>query len=115
MGTIEVIKEEFNREQSNNKKVSLADLIVLAGCAGVEKALKDDGFDINVPFVAGRMDASQEQTDIESFAVLEPVADGFHNYQKSEYPVSPEELLVDKALLLNATALTASWPSGVLL
>ncbi len=73
--------------QTDGKKVSLADLIVLAGCAGVEKAAKDAGFDVTVPFTPGRMDASQEQTDVESFAVLEPVADGFRNYLKTKYPV----------------------------
>lgn len=87
-----------------DKKVSLADLIVLGGSAAVEKAARDAGFDVTVPFVAGRGDATQEQTDVESFAVLEPVADGFRNYQKKQYKVSPAELLVDKAQLLNLTA-----------
>jgi len=82
----------------------LADLIVLAGCAGVEKAARDAGFDITVPFTPGRMDASQEQTDVESFAVLEPAADGFRNYLKTKYTISTEELLVDKAQLLTLTA-----------
>ena len=86
------------------KKVSLADLIVLAGCAGVEKAAKNAGYNVAVPFTPGRMDASQEQTDVKSFAVLEPVADGFRNYQKAKYAVSAEELLVDKAQLLTLTA-----------
>ncbi len=85
------------------KKVSLADLIVLAGCAGVEKAAKNAGHDITVPFTSGRMDASQEQTDAESFAVLEPIADGFRNYLKGKYSVSAEELLIDKAQLLTLT------------
>jgi len=87
-----------------DKKVSMADLIVLGGCAAVEKAARDAGFDVTVPFTPGRGDASQEQTDAESFAVLEPIADGFRNYQKKEYSVSPEELLVDKAQLLKLTA-----------
>ena len=84
--------------------MSLADLIVLAGCAGVEKAAKDAGSDVTVPFTPGRMDASQEQTDVESFAVLEPVADGFRNYLKTKYTISTEELLIDKAQLLTLTA-----------
>jgi len=87
-----------------DKKVSLADLIVLGGSAAVEKAARDAGFDVTVPFAPGRGDATQEQTDVEGFAVLEPVADGFRNYQKKEYSVSPEELLIDKAHLLNLTA-----------
>ncbi|WP_240371594.1 catalase/peroxidase HPI [Anoxybacteroides rupiense] len=86
------------------KKVSLADLIVLGGSAAVEKAARDAGFDVTVPFIPGRGDATQEQTDAESFAVLEPVADGFRNYQKKEYSVGPEELLLDKAQLLDLTA-----------
>jgi catalase-peroxidase len=102
--TLEVIQSEFNSAQSNGKKVSLADLIVLAGCAGVEKAAKNAGFAVTVPFTPGRMDASQAQTDMESFAVLEPAADGFRNYLKSKYAISSEELLVDKAQLLNLTA-----------
>jgi catalase-peroxidase len=100
LGVLEGIQKEFN----NSKKVSLADLIVLAGCAGVEKASKDAGFDVKVPFTPGRMDALQEQTDVESFAVLEPAADGFRNYLKRKFTVSTEELLVDKAQLLNLTA-----------
>jgi catalase-peroxidase len=84
--------------------VSLADLIVLGGCAGVEEAAKKAGHPITVPFAAGRMDASQEQTDVESFAVLEPVADGFRNYQKAKLPASAEELLLDRAQLLTLTA-----------
>ncbi len=95
--TLEVIQSEFN------KRVSLADLIVLAGCAGVEQAAKSAGIEITVPFTPGRMDASQEQTDVESFAYLEPIADGFRNYQKAKYSVSAEELLVDKAQLLTLT------------
>ena len=82
----------------------MADLIVLGGSAAVEKAARDAGFDVTVPFAPGRGDATQEQTDLESFAVLEPIADGFRNYQKKQYSVSPEELLVDKAQLLNLTA-----------
>ena len=102
--TLEGIQSEFNRSQSSGKKVSLADLIVLAGCAGVEQAAKNAGHDVTVPFTPGRMDASQEQTDVASFAVLESVADGFRNYQKARYSVSAEELLVDKAQLLTLTA-----------
>jgi catalase-peroxidase len=101
---LEALQIEFNNSQSNSKKVSLADLIVLAGCAGVEKAAKDAGFSVNVPFTPGRMDASPEQTDIESFKVLEPVADGFRNYLKTKYKISTEELLIDKAQLLTLTA-----------
>lgn len=104
LGVLEGIQKEFNSAQTGGKKVSLADLIVLAGCAGVEKAAKDAGFEVTVPFTPGRMDASQEQTDIESFAVLEPAADGFRNYLKRKFTVSTEELLVDKAQLLNLTA-----------
>jgi len=102
--TFEIIQKEFNSSQSGGKKVSLADLIVLGGCAGVEQAAKNAGHDINVPFNPGRTDALQEQTDIESFAVLEPVADGFRNYLKTKYAVSAEELLVDRAQLLTLTA-----------
>ena len=85
-------------------KISMADLIVLAGCAGVEQAAKNAGLDVTVPFTPGRMDASQKQTDVESFDVLEPIADGFRNYQKANYTVSAEELLIDKAQLLTLTA-----------
>jgi catalase-peroxidase len=102
--SLEAIQLDFNRAQSGNKQVSLADLIVLAGCAAVEKAAKDAGVDVTVPFTPGRMDASQEQTDTESFKVLEPVADGFRNYLKTKYKVSAEELLIDKAQLLTLTA-----------
>jgi catalase-peroxidase len=101
---LEGIQKEFNSAQSGWKKVSLADLIVLGGCAGVEQAAKNAGYDVTVPFMPGRTDASQEQTDVESFAVLEPVADGFRNYQKTKYAVSAEELLVDRAQLLTLTA-----------
>jgi catalase-peroxidase len=102
--TLTVIQAAFNNIQKGGKKVSLADLIVLAGCAGVEQAAKNAGHNVTVPFSPGRMDASQEQTDVDSFAVLEPKADGFRNYQKSRYAVSAEELLVDKAQLLTLTA-----------
>jgi catalase-peroxidase len=102
--TLEGIRSAFNSAQSGRKKVSLADLIVLAGCAGVERAAKNAGHEVTVPFMPGRMDASQEQTDTASFAVLEPVSDGFRNYQKKRYAVSAEELLVDKAQLLTLTA-----------
>ncbi|MFY9070448.1 catalase/peroxidase HPI [Aliarcobacter butzleri] len=99
---LETIKDEFNSSNSN-KKVSLADLIVLGGCAAVEKAAKDSGFNIKVPFTAGRADSTQEQTDVESFGYLEPMADGFRNYQKTKYTLSTEELLIDKAQLLTLT------------
>jgi len=104
LGVLEGIRKEFNGAQSGGKMVSLADLIVLAGCAGVEKAAKNAGHDVTVPFTPGRMDASQEQTDVESFQVLEPFADGFRNYQKKKYAVSAEEMLVDRAQLLTLTA-----------
>jgi catalase-peroxidase len=104
LGKLEGIKKEFNNAQSGGKKVSLADLIVLAGCAGIEKAAKDAGIAVNVPFTPGRMDASPEQTDVESFKVLEPAADGFRNYVKTKYSICPEELLIDKARLLTLTA-----------
>jgi catalase-peroxidase len=104
LGTLEDIQKAFNDAQSGDKKVSLADLIVLGGCAGVEQAAKNAGYDVTVPFTPGRTDASQEQTDVEAFAVLEPVADGFRNYQKTKYAVSAEELLVDRAQLLTLTA-----------
>jgi catalase-peroxidase len=102
--TLEKIQNEFNNAQSGGKMVSLADLIVLGGCAGVEQAAKNAGHDVTVPFTPGRTDASQEQTDVESFAVLEPAADGFRNYLKTKYSVSAEELLVDRAQLLTLTA-----------
>jgi len=102
--TLETIQQEFNSAQSNNKKISLADLIVLGGCAAIEKAAANAGFHITVPFIPGRTDATQEQTDVESFAVLEPLADGFRNYLKRKYALSPEDLLVDKARLLTLTA-----------
>ncbi len=101
---LEKIQADFNKAQSGGKKVSLADLIVLGGCAGVEKAAKNAGHEVTVPFTPGRMDATQEQTDAGSFAVLEPVADGFRNYLKTKYSVSAEELLIDRAQLLTLTA-----------
>jgi catalase-peroxidase len=102
--TLEGVQGAFNSAQRGGKKVSLADLIVLAGCAGIEKAAKNAGHEVTVPFTPGRMDASQEQTDVESFAVLEPIADGFRNYLKSKYTLSAEDLLVDKTQLLTLTA-----------
>jgi len=102
--TLEGIQSAFNKRQSGRKRISLADLIVLAGCAGVEKAAKNAGHKLTVPFRPGRMDASQEQTDVASFAVFEPIADGFRNYQKTRSAVSSEALLVDKAQLLTLTA-----------
>ncbi len=104
LGVLEGIQKAFNAAQSSGKKVSLADLIVLGGCAAVEAAAKAGGHAVEVPFSPGRTDASQEQTDVESFAVLEPAADGFRNYQKKAYTVSAEELLVDRAQLMMLTA-----------
>jgi catalase-peroxidase len=104
LATLEGIQTSFNNAQSDGKMVSLADLIVLGGCAGIEKAAKNAGHDVTVPFRAGRTDASQAQTDVLSFAVLKPVADGFRNYSKGQYPTSAEEMLVDKAQLLTLTA-----------
>jgi catalase-peroxidase len=101
---LETIQKDFNSSQSGGKKVSLADLIVLGGCAAVEEAAKKAGHDVKVPFSPGRMDASQEQTDAHSFAPLEPMADGFRNYLRLGQPVSAEELLVDRAQLLKLTA-----------
>jgi catalase-peroxidase len=103
LGTLESIQKEFNETQSFGKKVSLADLIVLAGNAGVEKAAQDAGHPITVPFKPGRMDASQAQTDVESVSFLEPAADGFRSYQKMKFSVSTEEMLIDKAQLLTLT------------
>jgi catalase-peroxidase len=103
LNALEGIQTAFNSAQSGGKKVSLADLIVLAGCAGIEKAARDAGHAITVPFSPGRMDASQDQTDAESFGYLEPVADGFRNYRNPKIPVSTEELLIDKAQLLTLT------------
>jgi catalase-peroxidase len=102
--TLAGIQTAFNSAQSGGKMVSLADMIVLAGCAGIEQAAKNGGSNVKVPFTPGRNDASQEQTDVESFAVLEPVADGFRNYMNHKYTISAEELLVDKAQLLTLTA-----------
>ncbi|MGB9130050.1 MAG: catalase/peroxidase HPI [Thiobacillus sp.] len=104
LARLEGIQGVFNGAQSGGKKVSLADLIVLAGCAGIEEAAKKADHAVTVPFAPGRMDASQEQTDVASFAVLEPIADGFRNYQKGRYSVSAEELLLDKAQLLKLSA-----------
>lgn len=104
LATLEGIQSNFNNAQTGGKKISLADLIVLAGCAAVESAAKAAGFDLAVPFTPGRTDASQDQTDVESFAVLEPMADGFRNYLKTKFTVATEELLVDKAQLLTLTA-----------
>ena len=101
LATLEKVRKAFNE---SGKKVSMADLIVLAGCAGVEKAAKNAGITVTVPFTPGRMDATQEQTDIESFAVLEPIADGFRNYKNNKYKISTAELLIDKAQLLTLTA-----------
>ena len=102
--TLEGIQKDFNAAQKGDKKVSMADLIVLAGCAGVEAGAKAAGQAVEVPFTPGRMDASAQQTDAESFAVLEPLADGFRNYRKKDYSVSPEEMLLDKAQLLTLSA-----------
>lgn len=104
LNTLESIQSEFNSIQTGGKQVSLADLIVLAGCAGVEQAAKNAGHSVTVPFTPGRTDASQAQTDVESFAVLEPIADGFRNYMTSRYAISAEEMLVDKAQLMTLTA-----------
>jgi catalase-peroxidase len=101
---LEGIQKDFNSTQSGGKMVSLADLIVLAGCAGVEKAAENAGHEVKVPFTPGRADASQEQTEVVSFAVLEPKADGFRNFQKTKYAVSAEELLIDRAQLLTLSA-----------
>ena len=101
---LEAIQKEFNAAQSGDKKVSLADLIVLGGCAAIEKAAKGAGHDVKIPFTPGRMDASQEQTDVSSFAPLEPTADGFRNYLGVQQRQSPEERLVDRAQLLTLTA-----------
>ncbi len=104
LAILERVQADFNAGASGGKKVSLADLIVLGGCAAVEQAAKNAGHTVTVPFTPGRTDASQEQTDVESFAVLEPVADGFRNYLKGKYTVPAEALLIDKALLLGLTA-----------
>lgn len=104
LGILEGIQKAFNGAQAGHKKVSLADLIVLAGCAAVEKAAKDGGHTLKIPFIPGRMDASLEQTDVESFSYLEPAADGFRNFRGTKFPVKTEDLLVDKANLLKLTA-----------
>ena len=101
---LEKIQNAFNKAQSGKKRVSLADLIVLAGCASIEQAAKNAGFDLSVPFTPGRTDALQEQTDVVSFSVLEPKADGFRNYSQAKYAISTEEMLVDRAQLLGLTA-----------
>jgi catalase-peroxidase len=101
--TLTGIQSEFNSSQSGNKKVSLADLIVLGGCAGIEKASENAGQNVTVPFTAGRTDATAEQTDVESFAVLEPEADGFRNYSRTKFTVCAEEMFIDKAQLLTLT------------
>jgi len=103
LGILEKIQQEFNESQSGNKQISLADMIVLAGNAGVEQAAKKAGYTVEVPFSPGRGDASAEQTDVESFAVLEPVADGFRNYEKGKFSIPAEKLLIDKAQLLTLT------------
>jgi catalase-peroxidase len=102
--TLEGIRGEFNQAQAGGKRVSIADMIVLGGCAGIEQAAKNAGQNVAVPFAPGRMDASQDQTDVESFAVLEPVADGFRNYLQPGSAVAAEALLLDKAQLLTLTA-----------
>jgi catalase-peroxidase len=101
---LEGIQGEFNKTQTDGKRLSIADLIVLGGCAGIEQAAKNAGQSVTVPFNPGRMDASQEQTDVQSFSVLEPAADGFRNYQKARSSVAAEALLLDKAQLLTLTA-----------
>ena len=102
--TLESIQMEFNNSQAGGKRVSLADLIVLGGCVGVEQAAKNAGYDVKVPFQPGRTDALQEKTDVQSFAVLEPTADGFRNYTSGKHSESLEELLVDRAQLLSLSA-----------
>jgi catalase-peroxidase len=102
--TLQVIRDEFNQGRLDDKKISFSDLIVLAGCAGIEEAAKRAGQTVTVPFTGGRTDATQEQTDVESFAVLEPIADGFRNYAGRDLPASAEEMLLDKAQLLTLTA-----------
>src|SRR5439155_30456 len=102
--TLEQIQTKFNSSQTGGKKVSLADLIVLGGCAAVEQAAKNAGHHITVPFAPGRTDASQEQTDVESFGAIEPTFDGFRNYIRAGEELSPESLLVERAFMLNLTA-----------
>ena len=101
---LEEVRQEFNNNADNNKSISMADMIVLGGCAGVEQAAKNAGVDIEVPFTSGRGDASQEQTDVESFSVLEPTADGFRNYLRAKHSVSAEEMLIDRAQLMTLSA-----------
>jgi catalase-peroxidase len=101
---LETIQMEFNSAQSGQKQVSFADLIVLGGCVGIEQAANNAGKNVHVPFIPGRTDAKEEQTDIKSFSLLEPIADGFRNYLKAKYSISAEELLVDRAQLLTLTA-----------
>lgn len=101
---LEIIQKNFNESQTQGKKVSMADLIVLAGCTAIEKAANNAGMQVNIPFIPGRMDATQEQTDIESFTVLEPIADGFRNYKNTQFKISATEALIDKAQLLTLTA-----------
>ena len=103
LNKIEKIQKDFN-SKSKGKSISIADLIVLGGCAGIEQAAKESGYSVNVPFTPGRMDASEDQTDVSSIGVLEPMADGFRNYLKTKYIFTTEELLIDKAQLLNLTA-----------
>jgi catalase-peroxidase len=104
LGILENVMHGFNMAQSGNKKITMADLIVLGGCAAIEKAAAEAGVEVKVPFKPGRTDATQDQTDVEGLAYLEPKADGFRNYQKKKYAVCPEELLLDRAQLLNLTA-----------
>lgn len=103
LAKLESVQKQFNAANSG-KLVSIADLIVLGGCAAIEKAAKSGGYDVKVPFTPGRMDASQDQTDTHSFSMLEPAADGFRNYQKTDYTTSPESMLVDRAQLLTLSA-----------
>jgi len=104
LDTLEAVRKEFNDGQSGNKAISMADMIVLGGCAGIEEAASKAGHAVSVPFTPGRGDSSQEQTDVESFAALEPAADGFRNFLKKDQTASSEDLLVDKAQLLKLTA-----------
>ncbi len=104
LGALEAVQNEFNTRQTGNKRISLADLIVLGGAVGIEQAARNAGHDIQVPFAPGRTDATQEQTDVESFAVLEPIADGFRNYLRGRHAVSAEDMLIDKAQLLTLSA-----------
>ena len=103
LSILEEIQKSFNKSHSKDKKVSLADIIILGGCAAIEKAIKNAGYNISVPFTKGRTDATQEETDVKSFSVLEPKADGFRNYEKTNYAVKPEDMLIDRAQLLTLT------------